>query len=152
MPPQEQAELWMALRDRMKADWHELTLQEKKAGMLLRLPLRRAARKRHFPMDCPLNELLLHFVLGGFLLPEEPCDGICMCMDRRGWLTGLVDSVLDRLRPTRPARPPTPRRAPRRRALHAIRRGRRAGHRPDRAAVCSRAAADYDQGLSGAVE
>ena len=33
MPPQEQAELWMALRDRMKADWTELTLQEKKAGM-----------------------------------------------------------------------------------------------------------------------
>lgn len=31
MPPQEQAELWMALRDRMKTDWHELTLQEKKA-------------------------------------------------------------------------------------------------------------------------
>lgn len=32
MPPQEQADLWMALRDRMKADWKELTLQEKKAG------------------------------------------------------------------------------------------------------------------------
>jgi hypothetical protein len=32
MPPQEQANLWMALRDRMKADWHDLTLQEKKAG------------------------------------------------------------------------------------------------------------------------
>jgi cytochrome c oxidase subunit 4 len=32
MPPQEQAELWMALRDRMKVDWTELTLQEKKAG------------------------------------------------------------------------------------------------------------------------
>lgn len=32
MPPQEQAELWMALRDRMKSDWHELTLQEKKSG------------------------------------------------------------------------------------------------------------------------
>lgn len=31
MPPQEQAELWMALRDRMKVDWRELTLQEKKA-------------------------------------------------------------------------------------------------------------------------
>lgn len=31
MPPQEQAELWMALRDRMKLDWNELTLQEKKA-------------------------------------------------------------------------------------------------------------------------
>lgn len=33
MPPQEQADLWMALRDRMKNDWHELTLQEKKACM-----------------------------------------------------------------------------------------------------------------------
>ncbi len=31
MPPQEQAELWMALRDRMKGYWGELTLQEKKA-------------------------------------------------------------------------------------------------------------------------
>ena len=34
MPPQEQADLWMALRDRMKVDWHEMTLQEKKAGTL----------------------------------------------------------------------------------------------------------------------
>ncbi|MCJ1485191.1 Cytochrome c oxidase subunit 5A [Schaereria dolodes] len=32
MPPQEQAELWMQLRDRMKADWHQLTTQEKKAA------------------------------------------------------------------------------------------------------------------------
>ncbi|KAF1990577.1 COX4-domain-containing protein [Aulographum hederae CBS 113979] len=32
MPPQEQADLWMALRDRMKTDWHELTLAEKKAA------------------------------------------------------------------------------------------------------------------------
>ncbi|KAG0648159.1 Cytochrome c oxidase polypeptide V [Hyphodiscus hymeniophilus] len=32
MPPQEQADLWMALRDRMKANWAELTVQEKKAG------------------------------------------------------------------------------------------------------------------------
>lgn len=41
MPPQEQAELWMALRDRMKADWTELTLQEKKAGMSTSLASRR---------------------------------------------------------------------------------------------------------------
>ena len=34
MPPQEQADLWMALRDRMKNDWNELTMHEKKAGML----------------------------------------------------------------------------------------------------------------------
>ena len=33
LPPQEQADLWMALRDRMKIDWHDLTLQERKAGM-----------------------------------------------------------------------------------------------------------------------
>ncbi|KAI1006063.1 hypothetical protein K3495_g2156 [Podosphaera aphanis] len=32
MPPQEQAELWMALRDRMKSNWAELTHQEKKAA------------------------------------------------------------------------------------------------------------------------
>lgn len=35
MPPQEQADLWMQLRDRMKVNWHEMTLQEKKAGMFL---------------------------------------------------------------------------------------------------------------------
>ncbi|KAI9671207.1 MAG: Cytochrome c oxidase subunit 5A [Caeruleum heppii] len=32
MPPQEQADLWMQLRDRMKNPWSELTLQEKKAA------------------------------------------------------------------------------------------------------------------------
>ncbi|KKA29563.1 hypothetical protein TD95_001680 [Thielaviopsis punctulata] len=32
MPMQEQAELWMALRDRMKGNWNELSLQEKKAA------------------------------------------------------------------------------------------------------------------------
>ncbi|KAL1954833.1 hypothetical protein VTO42DRAFT_521 [Malbranchea cinnamomea] len=32
MPPQEQAELWMKLRDRMKVDWHDMTLAEKKAA------------------------------------------------------------------------------------------------------------------------
>jgi hypothetical protein len=32
MPLQEQAELWMALRDRMKENWADLTLHEKKAG------------------------------------------------------------------------------------------------------------------------
>lgn len=32
MPLQEQADLWMALRDRMKGSWKELTVQEKKAG------------------------------------------------------------------------------------------------------------------------
>lgn len=44
MPPQEQAELWMALRDRMKTDWHEMTLQEKKAGMQYRYLVRAVTR------------------------------------------------------------------------------------------------------------
>jgi len=32
MPPQEQAKLWEQLRDRMRVDWNEMTLQEKKAA------------------------------------------------------------------------------------------------------------------------
>ncbi|KAK5660873.1 hypothetical protein OQA88_12244 [Cercophora sp. LCS_1] len=32
MPLQEQADLWMSLRDRMKGSWKELTVQEKKAA------------------------------------------------------------------------------------------------------------------------
>ena len=43
MPPQEQADLWMQLRDRMKVDWHQMTLQEKKAGMLRSLALSRSS-------------------------------------------------------------------------------------------------------------
>ena len=34
MPLQEQAELWMALRDRMQGSWKDLTTQEKRAGGL----------------------------------------------------------------------------------------------------------------------
>lgn len=45
MPPQEQAELWMQLRDRMKVVWHEMTLQEKKAGTS------RLGRLREFPLS-----------------------------------------------------------------------------------------------------
>lgn len=39
MPLQEQAELWMALRDRMQGSWKELTQQEKKAGGFFSPPL-----------------------------------------------------------------------------------------------------------------
>jgi cytochrome c oxidase subunit 4 len=35
LPPQEQADLWMSLRDRMKTDWKELTMQEKKAAYFI---------------------------------------------------------------------------------------------------------------------
>ncbi|PNY23175.1 Cytochrome c oxidase polypeptide 5, mitochondrial, partial [Tolypocladium capitatum] len=40
MPLQEQADLWMALRDRMKGSWAELTVQEKKAGRMAELAVR----------------------------------------------------------------------------------------------------------------
>lgn len=40
MPSREQADLWMALRDRMKENWNDLTLAEKKAG-----------ESRHCPTD-----------------------------------------------------------------------------------------------------
>lgn len=52
MPPQEQADLWMALRDRMKTDWHELTLQEKKAGKFC---IRIAYLNRGWPGDVTLR-------------------------------------------------------------------------------------------------
>lgn len=43
MPPEEQADLWMALRDRMKTNWSELTLQEKKAGTFVRRSIEEGA-------------------------------------------------------------------------------------------------------------
>jgi Cytochrome c oxidase subunit IV len=52
MPPQEQATLWMQLRDRMKVDWHEMTLQEKKAGML-----------KSYTQGIALNVMLMHLQL-----------------------------------------------------------------------------------------
>ena len=66
MPPQEQADLWMALRDRMKNDWHELTLQERKAGTctpgaiswLLNYPQNPLVRRRFV---CPNLRLLAHY-------------------------------------------------------------------------------------------
>lgn len=65
MPPQEQAELWMALRDRMTVDWHELTMQEKKACKFLpkssRFVVTRALAGptghavRDFYITCPMD-------------------------------------------------------------------------------------------------
>ncbi len=82
MPPQEQAELWMALRDRMKADWHELTLQEKKAGMILSLSS--CYSEASLPGGLSV-ELLLPFQLGGFLCATSPRVGyVC------GWI-GMAD-------------------------------------------------------------
>ena len=53
MPPQEQADLWMALRDRMKTNWAELTVQEKKAGLfsLLLLPSQTYTYNIHYTLS-----------------------------------------------------------------------------------------------------
>lgn len=59
MPMQEQAELWMALRDRMKGSWTELTLAEKKAGKLeprniiTMTPIRRTTPRPLARLACP---------------------------------------------------------------------------------------------------
>jgi len=63
MPPQEQAELWMALRDRMKANWSELTLQEKKAGMTLCRPL-----------TISIDILKAHIGIGGMIESDVNAD------------------------------------------------------------------------------
>lgn len=47
MPLQEQADLWMALRDRMKGSWKELTVQEQKAGKCRKCLRHLLHRKRH---------------------------------------------------------------------------------------------------------
>lgn len=56
MPLQEQAELWMALRDRMKENWAELTLHEKKAGELFRL------RKSFYAVNCNSGTASVHYL------------------------------------------------------------------------------------------
>ena len=46
MPPREQADLWMSLRDRMKVDWHEMTFREKQAGTDFQVPLQALPTRR----------------------------------------------------------------------------------------------------------
>lgn len=67
MPLQEQAELWMALRDRMKENWADLTLQEKKAG---ECTTRAPTQRRHF---CRATQAHLY----GPRRASEGCFGTC---------------------------------------------------------------------------
>jgi cytochrome c oxidase subunit 4 len=83
MPPQEQAELWMQLRDRMKVDWHELTLQEKKAGM----SFYRAHRDEESPMEDRLR--CLHT-----LSPDTALKSLTLSVfDTNGLDCSLVDCI-----------------------------------------------------------
>ena len=64
MPPNEQALLWMALRDRMKGDWHDLTWQEKRAGMLANACPPAHLPPSHYKHSPPiLHHLLSHIYL-----------------------------------------------------------------------------------------
>jgi hypothetical protein len=76
MPPQEQADLWMALRDRMKVNWAELTLQEKKAGML----------------RTPMPNVSLHLQR---LFPTllSPCPAFWLCKRENGAVGLMVSSI-----------------------------------------------------------
>lgn len=71
MPPQEQAELWMQLRDRMKVDWNEMTLQEKKAGMYYPyVMLQQAQQKQRWTA----TSIRLRSVANDLRLDEELAD------------------------------------------------------------------------------
>jgi Cytochrome c oxidase subunit IV len=111
MPPQEQADLWMALRDRMKANWGELTVQEKKAGLCFVFPI---------------------FLIPSSFLPSCRSIPLHSCRDE-GWAPKRVkeddselmleeNSILHRLRRPRPACPPPTRRRLEGGRLHSARR------------------------------
>jgi acyl-CoA reductase-like NAD-dependent aldehyde dehydrogenase len=99
LPPQEQADLWMALRDRMKANWAELTVQEKKAGL---------SSPFHFKLQARENAVAFfelgagYLSFGGRASPKEERRSITD-MQRR-------NSILHRLRRPRTPRPPSSRR------------------------------------------
>lgn len=70
MPPQEQADLWMALRDRMKIDWHDLTMQEKKAGEFWLLYIEKLVERwpkygMAWLVSCVMNVGLRHSMAAG---------------------------------------------------------------------------------------
>ena len=107
MPPQEQADLWMALRDRMKVDWHEMTLQEKKAGEYAFLP--------HNVIAFSFLALAINLVLTYYDPPS--CKDTRFCIRQRGacsvlrlLIFNLFYSVLDRIRSTWSSSPPRTRR------------------------------------------
>ena len=103
MPPQEQADLWMALRDRMKVDWNELTLQEKKAGM---------SHVTHTTIRFPTTLVGSACVLGAGATPSvrAACASLSRCFrcstGNNQQLTRLTlpCSILDRFRSPRPSR------------------------------------------------
>ena len=114
MPPQEQADLWMALRDRMKVNWAELTLQEKKAGRppILIEPFHLQTRISTLSLPSPISHHRIARRMRG-------CKAGLVMIAKRGGRESLLlrtiadlipHSILHRLRRPRPPRPASPRR------------------------------------------
>jgi hypothetical protein len=75
MPMQEQAELWMALRDRMKESWADLTVQEKKAG---KLPMPSIPPRGGF-INSGFNPAYIAKLGGNFIAGTRmDCDGLAV--------------------------------------------------------------------------
>lgn len=138
MPPQEQAELWMQLRDRMKVDWNQMTVQEKKAGTftLLSFFLFLQGARRLRPLSFPQ--------LSGVALRERFCP--------KHLLIRPFHSLLDRIRSSR-----SPRRDPQGRGLedpfqgdpaHRRVRGHLLRHPLDGQAATQ----DHEQGVAGGLQ
>jgi Cytochrome c oxidase subunit IV len=137
MPPQDQAALWMQLRDRMKVDWHEMTLQEKKAGTYI-----------WSTRDLPLQSILSAWVIRTHATYASsaafscfPCLHVC-----------FLHSMVDCLWPTRPPRRNTPRRMVPRLRLHRGRRRCLGRSILDYPLLRKTAAKDYDKGVAGGYE
>lgn len=104
MPPQEQADLWMALRDRMKVDWKDLTIQEKKAGMFW-YPL---GRSSSLSDCCGDTGGIFHWSCDGCVVSSHLFSFRRRAMPARCFfllhslLLTIPLSILDRIRSSRP--------------------------------------------------
>lgn len=118
MPPEEQADLWMALRDRMKNDWHELTLQERKAGMC-------TTRSRSWQHQTHL-QFTYHTVLTSqpffFSTSHQAVNSQSFFKSKQNADQKTCFSLLDCIRSPRPPSPPPSRRKLDHLRLHNARR------------------------------
>ena len=108
MPLQEQADLWMALRDRMQGNWNDLTVQEKKAGAChLHLIVQPCwnGKDSNFRQVLEVDRRSVQY-----LTDVVSIDGSSKSSENESRiLTSSHDSVLDCVWPSRPPSPGTAR-------------------------------------------
>ena len=144
MPPQEQADLWMALRDRMKGDWHDLTLQERKAGTWTFAKLSEQPR---YVVPFIHNATSQYLIVRSCSFPWSP-----LPQNELNLMTLFEYSILDRLRPPRSPLP-----SPTGRELVGIQNDRpRLRHLYrfilDYTAICATGTKDYERTVAGDVK